>query len=310
MHTLLEQNGRNNLARQVRASIGHRKRTGIHVAHERCASLVEFDFFEEFRERLGRRLHKRAVECARSREHRSLMARAFFPQSSSAIHSGNVTRNNNLTRCVVVGAHEHVALRSARTHFACLFGLAAKQRAHRTRARRRGFSHNLRAESSYAKRIALAYHATYRKGRDLSEREARHVCGANPAGFKRFGNGDGKRAYGRLGERGVAQRFRGSVQAHVGHIEPEGLARNGEGFRHLGRKLRRRPVYRPCSIRAAPMPGFCAPWPLKRNAIPMGYSFPSTTHAARPVRWALAQASCCRFMPPRTSASAKRSAMA
>ena len=66
----------------------------------------------------------------------------------------------------------------------------------------------------------------------------------------------------------------------------------------------------PCSIRAAPMPGFCAPWPLKRNAIPMGYSLPSTTHAARPVRWALAQASCCRFMPLRTSASAKRSAMA
>ena len=105
------------------------------------------------------------------------------------------------------------------------------------RARRRGFSHNLRAESGYAKRIALAYHAAYRKGRDLPEREARHVCGANPAGFKRFGNGDGKRAHGRLGERGVAQRFRGSVQAHVGHIEPEGLTRNGEGFRHLGRTL-------------------------------------------------------------------------
>ena len=66
----------------------------------------------------------------------------------------------------------------------------------------------------------------------------------------------------------------------------------------------------PCSIRAAPMPGFCAPWPLRRNATPMGYSFPSTAHAARPARWAFAQASCCRFIPPRTSASARRSAIA
>ena len=66
----------------------------------------------------------------------------------------------------------------------------------------------------------------------------------------------------------------------------------------------------PCSIRAAPMPGFCAPWPLRRNATLMGYSCPSAAHAARPARWALAHASCCRFRPPRTSASAKRSAIA